>query len=182
MGWIKIPRGRDAAALARAILSALRYRVHRRKTMAAATLLTGGYNRMPDLLLSRFPLGEAAIQGGFPSRRKSRAIRSETSGLRVCRCYRARPLARRTQTHFSAASGAAQPRQGADRRNNTSRAHYRVDAAYIRAMGSGGQTGEAPRNVLTTEIYGALTGMSREERLRKSAEAGHPPEADDGAG
>src|SRR5215203_2053395 len=62
MGWIKIPRGRDAAALARAILSALRYS---RKTMAAATLLTGGYNRMPDLLLSRFPLGEAAIQGGF---------------------------------------------------------------------------------------------------------------------
>ena len=65
MGWIQIPRVRDAGALARSILSALRYGVHRRKTMAAATLLTGGYNRMPDLLLSRFPLGEAAIQGGF---------------------------------------------------------------------------------------------------------------------
>ena len=70
MGWIvrgfvKIPSGRDAGAFARAFFSALRYRAHRRKTMAAATLLTGGYSRMPDLLLSRFPLGEAAIEGAF---------------------------------------------------------------------------------------------------------------------
>src|SRR5215204_1364434 len=182
MGWIQIPRVRDAGALARSILSALRYGVHRRKTHGRGHVTHRRVQPNAGLTALAISAWRSCNSGRIPARRNSRAIRSETSGLRVCRGHRARPLARRTQTHFAAASGTAQPRQGAHRRNNTSRAHYRVDAAYIRAMGWGGKLEEVPRNLLTIEIYGALAGMSREERFRKSAEASHPPEVEDRAG
>ena len=137
MGWIKIPRGRDAAALARN-LSALRYRVHRRKTMAAATLLTGGYNRMPDYCCRDFRSEKLQFRED-PVTAKVRRSAAELSGLRVCRCYRARPSRQKNANSFFCSFRSCTTK-ASSRRNNTSRAHYRVDAAYIRAMGSGGQT------------------------------------------
>jgi hypothetical protein len=128
MSWIKILRGRDAAALARAILSALRYRVHRRKTMAAATLLTGGYNRMPDLLLSRFPLGEAAMR---PPRRLARSRpRPATSPPAAP----SRAPAPAPSSACRSPAKACRARPGASARRPVARSHRRPHASRTTAI------------------------------------------------
>ena len=150
--------------------------------MAAATLLTGGYNRMPDLLLSRFPLGEAAIQEGFRHGESPEQSAARLAGFAFADVIEHDLSPEERKLIFLQLQELHN--QGKVLTGETTPLVHiiewmlRISEQWVRA----GKLGEAPRNVLTTEIYGALTGMSREERLRKSAEAGHPPEADDGAG
>ena len=176
MGWIvrgfvRIPSGRDAGAFARALLSALRYRAHRRKTMAAATLLTGGYSRMPDLLLSRFPLGEAAIQGGFRHGESPEQAAAGLVGFVFSEVIE-HDLSPEERKLISLQLQELHNQGKVLTGETTPLVHIiewmlRISDQWVQ----GGKLEEAPRNVLTTEIYGALAGLSREERLRTSADA-----------
>ena len=139
--------------------------------MAAATLLTGGYNRMPDLLLSRFPLGEAAIQGGFRHGESPEQAAAGPVGFVFADVveHDLSPEERKLiflqlqelHSQGKVLTGATTPLL------HIIEWMLRISEQWVR----GCKLAEAPRNALTTEIYGALAGMSRDERLRKSADA-----------
>ena len=126
---------------------------------------------MPDLLLSRFPLGEAAIQGGFRHGESPEQAAAGLAGFVFSEVIE-HDLSPEERKLISLQLQELHNQGKVLTGETTPLVHIiewmlRISDQWVQ----GGKLEEAPRNVLMTEIYGALAGLSREERSKTSADA-----------